>query len=257
MSSVRKTRAPQSRDEDEDTVPMFTESAASDSDHMIDISTDHLQVHTQSHDDEEVWLVSYADLMTLLVAFFALLLSFSKIDPNQFEKVKEEATKAFGGEYQIPFQDLAKSLRETLRDNGLTDKVFVEQTAEGVLIHFKGNLLFASGEAALLKSAEKLIEQVIPHVSANLSQFDVEIEGHTDSKSIQAGLIKSNWELSGLRAAAVARKFLQEGVPAERLRILGYADTRPINEKILPPNIDPQTKNALSRRVVIRLTKKY
>ena len=218
---------------------------------------DAFHLHGHEEDNEEIWLISYADLMTLLVAFFAMLLSFSKIDPNEFEKVKEEATKAFGGQYQVPFKDLADSMKAVMDKNGLRDKVFIEQTAEGITINFKGNLLFDSGKVELHKQAEGLLDDVIPAVIEQAKGFSVVVEGHTDSVAIEEGIIKSNWELLGLRAAAVARKFLSSNFPNENIRIEGYADTvKLVDTKGLKLEQLSHAR-AMNRRVVVRIKKNF
>src|SRR3954451_8619962 len=92
--------------------------------------------HPAAHDDESNWLVSYADMMTLLCGFFIMLFSMAKLDEPQFEKVKEGVAKAFGGDYKSPNKDLAKSVTQILVEAGLEKEAVVRVDPAGVAIAF-------------------------------------------------------------------------------------------------------------------------
>ena len=77
------------------------------------------------HEEGEAWLISYADLMTLLVGFFVILLSFSSVDEEKLEGLKRAITQEFGGSYQVPFGDMADRLRDKLKNMGLGDLFLV------------------------------------------------------------------------------------------------------------------------------------
>ena len=94
---------------------------------------------------EGSWLISYADMMTLLVGFFALLLSFSKIDSAQYEKIKRETTKVFGGEYVVPFEKLTTNIKGVVTKSGVTDQVYFTENDSGIEMSFRGALFFDSG----------------------------------------------------------------------------------------------------------------
>lgn len=220
-----------------------------------DFETDPMHSIRQHDDGESIWLMSYADLMTLLFSFFALLMSFSKLDVEQFEKVRKETTEVFGGEYSKPFEKLSKDLNGSRVSQGLSDQVFISQNSGGIQITFRGALFFDSGSASLKAEAKNILDKFIPLVQKQNKIFEVIIEGHTDDNPIADSRFPSNWELSSARATSVLKVFEQNGFPRDKLRAIGYADTHPVlpnrdeNGKAIAEN---QTQN---RRVVIKLTR--
>lgn len=211
--------------------------------------------HGKSEDSDSIWLISYADMMTLLMGFFALLLSMSKVDSDKAERIIEESTKYFGGEYQVPHEGLKNELQKVIDAQKLGHLVRIEAVARGVIMTFRGALFFDSGSVAVRPEAQDLLGRLAPIIQGNAKGYHITIEGHTDNVPISGGLIESNWELSGLRASTVARMFEQRGFVREQMVITGYADTQP-----LVPNNDPQGQplednRAQNRRVVIKILK--
>lgn len=209
----------------------------------------------KSEDGESLWLLSYSDMMTLLFGFFVLLMSFSKIDLEAFEKVKKETTSVFGGEYQKPFQQMKDELKDQVKLQGLNDKAVFDELEKGITITFRGSIFFDSGSADLKPEAIELLKKVIPVVKKQDSKFNVVVEGHTDDNPIQSDKFPSNWELSSYRASAVLRLFEENGFNKSNLRAIGFADTMPIlpnrdaDNQIIPGN---QSQN---RRIVLKLVR--
>ncbi len=208
----------------------------------------------ENHDaGESIWLLSYADLMTLLVGFFALLLSFSKIDVESFEKVRKETTEIFGGEYQKPFQKLKDELKDNVKLQGLNDKAVFDELEKGLSITFRGSVFFDSGSADLKPEAIELLKKVIPTIKKQNTQFNVVVEGHTDDNLIKSDKFPSNWELSSNRASAVLRLFEENGFPKTKLRAIGFADTLPVvPNRASSGEISPENQSQ-NRRIVIKL----
>jgi len=105
----------------------------------------HLRSEGEGHlpeNDESNWLVSYADMMTLLCGFFIMLFSLSKIDEPKFEKVKAALAEHFGGEYKSPNQELSKWVTQILQDTPLKGEADVEESEGGVAIIFKSQVFF-------------------------------------------------------------------------------------------------------------------
>ena len=206
-------------------------------------------------DSESNWLVSYADMMTLLFGFFVVISAFSKPDFSKVEKLKEETAKSMGKEYQKPYQSLATGLENTIKDSGLEKEVTITSTEEGVVIVSKGTLFFDSASTQLKEKAYGLTEKiadVLTQRSAK-STFRVTVEGHTDDNLMASKKFPSNWELSASRAATVVRLFEARGFPHANLRPAGLADTEPV-----VPNRDKDGKSivenqSLNRRIVIRV----
>ncbi|MGE3975646.1 MAG: flagellar motor protein MotB [Bdellovibrionales bacterium] len=216
-----------------------------------------LHVHTTS-EEESSWLISYADMMTLLVGFFVMLQSFSKIDNTKFEQIKKATTKVFGGEYQVPFEKFSKSMKAVVGASGAGDQVVFHETDAGVDVTFRGALFFDSGSTELRQQAKDLLNSLVPIITEQAQDFGIVVEGHTDNNPVlKGGIYQSNWELSSVRACTVVRIFEEMGFERTRLKALGWGDTRPIlpnaddSGKINPEN---QSQN---RRVVIKILKDF
>jgi chemotaxis protein MotB len=206
--------------------------------------------HSHEEEGESVWLVSYADMMTLIMGLFAILLAASKIDSSKFEKIKKETTLLFGGQYVVPFKDMKEEMAKVVAAEGLNEQIKFEQTDDGVAITFQGHMFFESGGTHLKESAVSLLEKLVPVIKSRAKDSNILIEGHSDDIPIATERFPSNWELSSVRACTVLRLFLDHGFPAAHLQAIGLSDTKPI-----VPNTDEITR-AQNRRVVIRITKK-
>ncbi len=218
----------------------------------------HKLSHTEveHHDDGEGnWLVSYADMMTLLVGFFVMLTAFSTPDASKMERLKQETAKAMGVDYKNPYETLTQSLKNVLRDFKLEKEVLIHQTDDGVEITSRGTVFFDSGSSEMLEKAHQLVERIVLTLVHQAKGFLVVVEGHTDDVPIVSQKFPSNWELSASRANSVVRLMETKGFVHTNLRSIGFADTVP-----LVPNRDASgtaiTDNqARNRRIVIRIKK--
>lgn len=208
------------------------------------------------HGGEEGWLVSYADMMTLLVGFFVILLSFSKVDDEKFEEAKKSVSKEFGGKYEAGNEDIANKLRDKLNQMGMGDQIEVKNTASGVQISFMGTVFFVPGSADVKDDGQKLLKELLGTIKETAAGFRVVVEGHTDDVPLGASSIyKNNWELSSIRSCRVLDFFANQGFDKGILTAIGYGETKPI-----APNRDDQghaipENQAKNRRVVIKLVK--
>lgn len=217
------------------------------------------QSHGGGH-DESNWLVSYADMMTLLFGFFVLMYSFSKIDNEKFEVVRKDMVKYFGGKLvnqpgapEGP-QKLTKELDESLqRELGSGGDYNVKLEGNTLILTIGSDLLFPSGSAQLSDSAVKVIEKIYNTVkNKKIDLF--EVEGHTDSDAISTLVFPSNWELSAARAASVVRIFEKFNVRGNNLKVTGYGSSRPLpDQKNEKGELLPHDKKK-DRRVVLNMT---
>jgi chemotaxis protein MotB len=207
--------------------------------------------------DEGNWLISYADMMTLLCGFFIMLFSMSKMDEPKYEQVKEVLSKQFGGQYEAPTHELAKYMAEVLETANIQDKASVKEESQGVSVAFQSTLFFDTlsadvkpeGRLVLDKLAKKLYEKE----SRDGKQYQIVVEGHTDSRPILAGTFPSNWELSGARASRIVRYFLDNHFAADHMTAVGYADTRPELDARRADGTLDDALLAKNRRVVLRI----
>lgn len=224
----------------------------------------HSQSHTdaESHDseghhDESNWLISYADMMTLLCTFFIMMFALTNLEKEDAEKVKEEVSKHFKGAYEVPNQDLAQFMTQTIQELGIDRETIVESTSGGVTVTFQSTVFFDTLNAELtvdgLKILDEFAESVLRKQNESNQSFRVAVEGHTDARPILGGIYPSNWELSGARAARVVRLFLDKGFHQKDVVAVAHGGTRPLHPSRTPAgDWDPQAL-AKNRRVVVRI----
>lgn len=210
------------------------------------------------------WMVTYGDLMSLLLTFFVLLLSFSSIQEVEFQKALGSLKGALGVLPKQPsvifqvrpyyprlkdiqdakFREKAKELRKMVKDKALSDQLYMEINDEGILIRIDSPVLFALGDGTLKREAYPIMDK-IAEIIQNWGS-NIRIEGHTDDLPIHTSQYPSNWELSTDRALSVLRYLLQNGnIDPKRLSAAGYGEYHP-----LLPN-DSAANRAKNRRVEI------
>ena len=227
------------------------------------------------NDDTHVddWLITYADMITLLLCFFAVFIAITVPDEIKFEEAKQKVTEQFAGAnsdflkgtYSLPptpfdtppASDLPFKALPSIVDrfNG-QENVEIEKGDRITTIEMNSAPFFPKGSATLSEEGLKVLSQLKPSMMAQeYNDYRISVEGYTDDSPIKTAQFPSNWELSAARASAVVRSLIELGVPAERLRAVGFAETSP---KV--PNRDAngqaiEQNQALNRRVVIRLEK--
>lgn len=207
--------------------------------------------------EEEDWLTTYADAITLLMAFFVMLVSFSKIDIPAFEEAMAGIKKELGKEEapKRPMFNLSQNLNAILEEVQIDqDEVETGFDETGVVLEFESGSFFRPGSADLLPKAEKILLEIAYELSQSpYDLYNIDVEGHTDDVPINTPRFPSNWELSTARATGVVRFLISADVQPDRLKASGYADVRP---KF--PNVDlfgeaiPENRKK-NRRISIRL----
>ena len=208
-----------------------------------------------SDDAQDGWMGTYADAITLLMAFFVLMFSISDINQEKFEQVKgslnEEMLKK---EEKTPFKEIEKVLNEAIVEKELTEVVQIDRDPLGITIELASGSLYASGSATILDGMKPVLSEVAKSISIlDFPNFLVEVEGHTDDIPIRSGRYDSNWELSAHRATNVVRFFIAEGIEDSKLKAAGFGESRPVK-----PNRDANgngisENQAANRRVLINI----
>ncbi|TMA21912.1 MAG: chemotaxis protein MotB [Deltaproteobacteria bacterium] len=194
---------------------------------------------------DELWLISYADMLTLLVGFFVLIVASVPLRRASFERI---AAALSGSQRAAPLEELRDKVDQMVaRSPELKDRVLTRDDAEGLGIEFKDALLFDSGSAALRAQAQPAIAE-IARLLRELPGRPVTIEGHTDDVPISTREFHSNWELSSQRAINVLGALQAQGVARDRMNARALADTRPLSA---PGSLEQQ--RTANRRVVIRV----
>ena len=231
------------------------------------------------HDNHDRWLISYADFVTLLFAFFVVMYSISSVNEGKYKTFSNSLSMAFTnqpssasisivpneqelllktlvdrrtarlGEQQRRIQDRMKNLANGLSQvmSSLISQrmVSVNQTRRGVVIDISASTLFGTGEAILRPGMLGVLRQVSTVLSKE--ELPIEVEGHTDDIPIATAQFPSNWELSSARASSVVRMLIDSGVPAKNLTVVGLASNQP-----LAPN-DSQENRARNRLLTITI----
>ncbi|PKO88218.1 MAG: flagellar motor protein MotD [Betaproteobacteria bacterium HGW-Betaproteobacteria-12] len=221
----------------------------------------------EEHENHERWLVSYADFITLLFAFFVVMYAISSVNEGKYKVLSNALTNAFknptgqpGGQPiaviqgapPIPPRPIARP--DKLPDPRKAEEKKVEQRQK--MKNVAGDImaalqpLVAQGKVRLLETSRGVTIEIndsilfqpgqarlqTESISAMLaiasvlaaSDFPITVEGHTDNIPISTPQFPSNWELSAMRATTVLRLFNDGGVGAERLTAIGYGETRPL-----------------------------
>lgn len=193
------------------------------------------------------WLLSYADLLTLLLAFFVVMYSVSAVNNDKLALISSSLAEAFNEE-AIKQQEWTRpdKLIEALALD-IEGATFDFDRSSGVefTLSLPGELLFASGSATLKAGAREELARLLPLLHA--STAGLVVEGHTDDEPTQGKTFASNWELSAGRAATAVRFLEASGIERNRLSIVGMADTAPIASNETPAG------QASNRRVVFKV----
>ncbi len=203
------------------------------------------------HVNHERWLVSYADFITLLFAFFVVMFAVSQVDSKKMGRFTEAFSKAVGidvfpmhGESLLAggrtpddtsgpsvqgtsaLEDLRTTLAKMAEDNDALQGLQVIKMRQELVLRLPEGVFFDSGDARVKEATNRMFKVLTPELKNR--RLEVRIEGHTDNRPIASGRYRSNWELSTARAGAVMVVVLAEGMAPERTSIAGYAEYRPI-----------------------------
>jgi len=203
---------------------------------------------------DESWLTTYADAITLLMAFFVMLLNFSKIDIPSFNEVAAGIANeiGMGTKDTNPIALMQEAMVEVVYEMQADQVVQVSTDDKGITIELASSAFYQPGSAEFRPEAIPVLQQIgALLIAPKFMAYIVEIEGHTDDDPIHTAMYPSNWELSTGRATRVVRYFIELGMDYRRLKAVGFAETRP---KVPNRNKDgtPIPENqAENRRVVI------
>jgi chemotaxis protein MotB len=225
----------------------------------------------EEHENHERWLVSYADFITLLFAFFVVMYSISSVNEGKFRTVSDSIKAALNpivspANVAVPFtigqnkavtvnptidtvkEPAVRRLREimrSLKNETQLDIIQMKELSNGdIVLTLPDTVLFRTGEAVLRPEALPFI-QAISEVLIDLDRH-VRVEGHTDNVPIRTVQFPSNWELSATRAVTVVRTLSEQyGLQGDHLTAVGHADSRPLADNLTPEH------RAKNRRVEI------
>lgn len=226
--------------------------------------------HNETSHNHERWLLTYADMITLLTAFFLMMYSMSVMSKGKFSVLASSVRSSFrsttphlggaaannggspgsaNGNSARQFEDGVRKINAFVEQHQLSGQVSLRSDERGLVISVLADkMLFERGKAQLGVNSEPVLDSVAALIKSTPNQ--VQVEGHTDDLPIHTPQFPSNWELSMARAGAVLRYFTDQcQIPSVRFAAAGYADTHP-----LLPNIS-EANRSRNRRVDIVLLK--
>ena len=204
------------------------------------------------------WMVTYGDLVTLVLTFFILLFSFSQTDIVKFQAVMSSMQGALGileGGKQLvapdagpaiqdseaqtagqkqKLQQMQKQVEQAIQNMEMEGRMSTLIDRRGLVIRVVDTALFDSGSADIRPEARQMLVNVVQIIKDVPN--DVQIEGHTDNVPINTFRFPSNWELSSARASSVIRAFVQMGVNPKKLSAAGYGEYYPVAPNDSPAN---------------------
>lgn len=200
--------------------------------------------------NSESWLLSYSDLITNLLIFFVMLLAAAEISETKMQQIKRHLS---GQESPTSFKSIMKEIDRRVQEQGLEQLIATDLTDEGLELSLNSGLVFDSGQAEIRPEWSRILESMLQTLVPYAARYRFAVEGHTDERPVTpGGRYFSNWELSTARANAVRQRLEAVGVPPPRIRVEGYADTKPLPEEVLAP-LTPEERLARHRRVVLRI----
>jgi chemotaxis protein MotB len=227
--------------------------------------------HEEEHENEERWLVTYADMITLLMAFFIMMYAMSTVNMGKFEALAVSVRTGFGGEATPIFSTgfpthpkamptvmptsavslmatISGTLQKTLQKDDFKDLDFSTDNGAVIIRVRSDDVMFARGSDQLTPKARRTIEAVAKVVAPLPHQ--VRIEGHTCDLPVRSGKYANNWELSSARAISVVLHMIGNcDFSPNRLSAMGYSDTLPV----VPNN--SEAHRIKNRRIDIVLTR--
>ncbi|MBY0574212.1 MAG: flagellar motor protein MotD [Undibacterium sp.] len=235
--------------------------------------------YQEEPDNHERWLVSYADFITLLFAFFVVMYAISSLNDGKYRVLSNSLNGAFGTALSdggtvlamreaqpniLPalanarrkkaesmqkerekMKNVARDILTVLEPLVREGVVRVTQTSRGVMIEINASVLFAPGEAKLNPKSLQVLN-VVSNVLKN-DNHEIQVEGFTDNVPIKNSSFPSNWELSAVRASTVARLFIANGVAELRLTAVGQGPKSPVDSN---ETVEGRARN---RRVAVTI----
>tara|TARA_B100000405_G_scaffold301571_1_gene263149 strand:+ start:581 stop:1294 length:714 start_codon:yes stop_codon:yes gene_type:complete len=225
----------------------------------------------QLGEEAQPWLMTYADMMTLLFAFFVLLYSMSSPDPVKMSAMEDAIAKEAGIEGELKSQnEIKEDIEDIIENLDLQNTANVIKDPRGVAIELDGDICFSSGSTNIQGRLKTVLNNVATEVLTNPNDYRmVIVEGHTDSQPIPKNLksfFPTNWELSAARASSVVNYLISQGVNSGRLQASGYADRWPaevswfdvrsgkVNDQVIKEQNKTQKQMNKNRRIKIVFT---
>ena len=222
---------------------------------MMEYHTPKKHKKKREDDGDGNWLVSYADMMTLICCFFILMMAFANYDPVGFSEKSKEIAKHFNKDKYKSADIKLEKLREEVASHPNLKKVTKISVQDGALvITFSGTALFKQYQYKLSSEIKRTLDALIDLIKTKDSDYRIFVEGHTSNIPLNDRKgFSSHWDLSTRRASAVVERFEYFGFNLDNLVAIGYGASRPSlpNQDKFGENIEENI--ILNNRVVIKV----
>ncbi len=206
-------------------------------------------------ENTDSWLMSYADMITLLMCFFIIFVSVSEPRKERISMLSSGMGGKFGTvDMTTPFNGVIRALQGVLEVHQSFNDMAVENSDKSVFVELSSGAFFKPDSADIIDAKLPILKETVDTLKTlNFLSYRINIEGHTSDIAPQSGLYPTNWELSSARAARLVRLFIENGINPKDIQAVGLADTQP---KV--PNMDSNNKpipenREKNNRIVIKL----
>lgn len=222
----------------------------------------------EEHENQERWLISYADFITLLFAFFVVMYSTSSVHEGKYRAVADSVNEAFHPVIALSSSNIRltskqsgtamfdtglrlffkhRKMEEEVRTMDPSGQISLVKDRRGTVIRIENSLAFETGQAEILPGFSEKLDKIADLIAALPNP--VQVEGHTDNIPIKTPAYPSNWELSTGRAMSIVRYFVdRHAMDPQRFSVAGYGEFRPIDTNDSP---EGRAKNRRVEIVVI------
>jgi chemotaxis protein MotB len=218
-----------------------------------------VKAHARGQTDHaDAWLMSYADLITLLFMFFVILVSaaVTKHDPAAQHDPAQPAVQQHSGLLAVktPYDEMYGALLGTINSHKADQDVAVQRSEGGMWIDISAVPFFKPGEAAIPATALPLLKAMAHDVKNAVHGNDtIAVESYTDDAPLVHSAFANNWELAAMRAAKVTGLLIDEGIDPARLRAVNYGANHPVvpnDDSAGNPIVENHNRN---QRIIIRV----
>ena len=213
--------------------------------------------------DKDRYLITYADLITLLLGLFIILYAISSVDNTKYQKMALAMANVFGTDADAdsiqqwvkgittvsPIKKLKGDLTALIDKNNYSSSIRLDENERGLTVHILEDIMFAPGKAELVENSKYVLKNLA--VILRALPNDIRIEGHTDNIPINTAVFPSNWHLSVARATSTAYYLMQyENLNPDKISVVGNAEYKPI-----AANDTPEHRSQNRRVDIVIITK--
>lgn len=201
------------------------------------------------------WMDTFGDMVSLLLCFFILLASISKVDTVLFEQVQAGMAKEIGGKStERPVQTMKQEVYEVVTAYNAGEAVDVGTDERGLVLNLVSGSMFKPGSAEIRDEMKPVLKEIADTLAQpRFKNYLLEIQGHTDDIPVKTPQFSSNWDLSAARSLATLKLFAEYGITPSRMAMGAFAEFRPRAPNRSPDGTAYPENQAMNRRVQVHV----